>query len=78
MSILPIVIEWFHNCTLKVDIAVEHPGCDIEIFFIFRRQDDSDEEEVPCSSKKKSKTEINQTKKRLKSIMKKVIDFTDE
>ncbi|XP_013144254.1 PREDICTED: probable global transcription activator SNF2L2 [Papilio polytes] len=43
-----------------------------------RRQDDSDEEEVPCSSKKKSKTEINQTKKRLKSIMKKVIDFTDD
>ncbi|XP_045541964.1 ATP-dependent helicase brm [Papilio machaon] len=43
-----------------------------------RRQDDSDEEEAPCSSKKKSKTEINQTKKRLKSIMKKVIDFTDD
>lgn len=47
--------------------------------FIWRsRQEDSDEEEVPCSSKKKSKTEINMLKKRLKSIMKKVIDYTDE
>ncbi|XP_064077036.1 ATP-dependent helicase brm isoform X1 [Vanessa tameamea] len=43
-----------------------------------RRQDDSDEDEVPCSSKKKSKTELNQLKKRLKNIMKKVIDYSDE
>ncbi|XP_069365997.1 ATP-dependent helicase brm isoform X2 [Maniola hyperantus] len=43
-----------------------------------RRQEDSDEEEVPCSSKKKSKTEINMLKKRLKSIMKKVVDYSDE
>ncbi|XP_050353903.1 ATP-dependent helicase brm isoform X2 [Nymphalis io] len=43
-----------------------------------RNQDDSDEDEVPCSSKKKSKTELNQLKKRLKNIMKKVIDYSDE
>lgn len=42
------------------------------------RQEDSDEDEIPSSSKKKSKTEINQLKKRLKNIMKKVIDYTDE
>ncbi|KAM3966517.1 LOW QUALITY PROTEIN: ATP-dependent helicase brm [Aphomia sociella] len=42
-----------------------------------RNQDDSDEEEVPSSSKK-SKTEVNQLKKRLKNIMKKVIDYADE
>ncbi|CAH2233928.1 jg14685 [Pararge aegeria aegeria] len=43
-----------------------------------RRQEESDEEEVPCSSKKKSKTEINMLKKRLKSIMKKVVEYSDE
>ncbi|XP_053600884.1 ATP-dependent helicase brm [Plodia interpunctella] len=43
-----------------------------------RRRDDSDEDEVPSSSKKKSKTEINLLKKRLKNIMKKVIDYADE
>ncbi|XP_046976606.1 ATP-dependent helicase brm isoform X2 [Vanessa cardui] len=43
-----------------------------------RNQDDSDEDEVPCSSKKKSKTELNQLKKRLKTIMKKLIDYSDE
>ncbi|XP_072935099.1 ATP-dependent helicase brm isoform X2 [Epargyreus clarus] len=43
-----------------------------------RRQEDSDEDEMPSSSKKKSKTEINLLKKRLKNIMKKVIDYTDE
>ncbi|XP_050674085.1 ATP-dependent helicase brm isoform X2 [Leptidea sinapis] len=43
-----------------------------------RNQEDSEEEETPSSSKKKSKTEVNQLKKRLKSIMKKVIDYTDD
>lgn len=43
-----------------------------------RNQDDSDEDEVPTSSKKKSKTEINLLKKRLKNIMKKIIDYADE
>ncbi|XP_060810415.1 ATP-dependent helicase brm [Amyelois transitella] len=43
-----------------------------------RRRDDSDEDEAPSSSKKKSKTEINLLKKRLKNIMKKVIDYADE
>ncbi|XP_026323567.1 ATP-dependent helicase brm isoform X2 [Hyposmocoma kahamanoa] len=43
-----------------------------------RRQEESDEEEVPSSSKKKNKTEMNQLKKRLKNIMKKVIEHTDE
>ncbi|KAI5642437.1 bromodomain-containing protein [Phthorimaea operculella] len=43
-----------------------------------RRQEDSDEEEVPSSSKKKNKTEANLLKKRLKSIMKKVVDYTDD
>lgn len=46
--------------------------------FLSRNQEDSDEEEVPSSSKKKSKTELNQLKKRLKNIMKKVIDYSDE
>lgn len=46
--------------------------------FNFRRNDESDDEELPSSSKKKSKTEVNQLKKRLKSIMKKVIDHSDE
>ncbi|KAJ0181016.1 hypothetical protein K1T71_003101 [Dendrolimus kikuchii] len=44
----------------------------------FYRQDDSDEEEVPSSSKKKSKTELNILKKRLKNIMKKIIEYSDE
>ncbi|XP_041974353.1 ATP-dependent helicase brm [Aricia agestis] len=43
-----------------------------------KRNDDSDEEEAPSSSKKKSKTELNQLKKRLKSLMKKVIDYSDD
>ncbi|XP_049887633.1 ATP-dependent helicase brm isoform X2 [Pectinophora gossypiella] len=43
-----------------------------------RRQDDSEEEEVPSSSKKKNKTEANLLKKRLKNVMKKVIDYADE
>lgn len=43
-----------------------------------RNQDESDEDEVPVSSKKKSKTELNLLKKRLKNIMKKVVDYTDE
>ncbi|KAL4709787.1 hypothetical protein ACJJTC_001241 [Scirpophaga incertulas] len=43
-----------------------------------RNQEDSDEEELACSSKKKTKMELNQMKKRFKSIMKKVIDYTDE
>ncbi|XP_032517257.1 ATP-dependent helicase brm [Danaus plexippus] len=43
-----------------------------------RNQDDSDEDEVPCTSRRKSKTELNQLKKRLKNIMKKVIDYSDE
>ncbi|CAK1548229.1 unnamed protein product [Leptosia nina] len=43
-----------------------------------RNQEDSEEDEAPCSTKKKSKTEINQLKRRLKNIMKKVIDHTDE
>lgn len=44
--------------------------------FSYSRPEESDEEEAPSSSKKKSKTEINQVKKRLKMIMKKVIDYT--
>lgn len=47
-------------------------------WFYSRNQDESDEEEMPTSSKKKSKTELNQLKKRLKNIMKKVIDYSDE
>lgn len=47
--------------------------------FRYSRQEDSDEEEnMPASSKKKSKTELNLLKKRLKSIMKKVIEHSDE
>ncbi|XP_048481858.1 ATP-dependent helicase brm isoform X1 [Plutella xylostella] len=43
-----------------------------------RRNEESEEEEAPSSSKKKSKTEVNLLKKRLKSIMKKIINFADE
>lgn len=43
-----------------------------------RNQEESDEEEMPSSSKKKSKTELNLVKKRLKSIMKKIIEYSDE
>lgn len=43
-----------------------------------RRQEESDDEDMPCSSKKKNKTEIALLKKRLKSAMKKVINYTDE
>lgn len=50
----------------------------LNILSFFSRNDDSDDDEIPSSSKKKSKTEVNMLKKRLKNIMKKVIDYADE
>lgn len=70
---------WWKDSVQLINIHSAVRTLQKKTFFVcYSRPDDSDEEEVPTSSKKKSKTELNLLKKRLKSIMKKVIEHSDE